>query len=196
MLFFGLLNKYWSFRVFCDAWTLSLPYALTFISGHYIHQTVCFIQRLPKMSSVAPFGHYVWLKCMSDKEKSLFCNSGALCLSWASFVNEKLVWRGLAISQWFLGSFTIWWIKIYIKRFQLGIGLLIGVFWKFPSFCQSVAKPLIKLLYQPIHRNTMRTRGPSFGLIFPPIRNDVIKYTKLVHSVVRIFVLKILETKN
>ena len=61
------------------------------------------------------------------------------------------------------------------------------------SQCRKLAH---KLLYQPIHRNTMSTRGSCCGLIFPQIVNVEIESAKLVLSVVETYLFRNLETKN
>ena len=50
----------------------SLAYALKLISVYYIQSTICVISILPKVSLVALFLQYVWLKCMSDNNEKLF----------------------------------------------------------------------------------------------------------------------------
>ena len=140
---------------------LSLMHAAKLFSVHDTHLYFCFISRLPKVSSVALLRHSVWPKFISDREKTLFCNAGTLCLSWASVVHEKLVCGALAIPWWFIASFPIWWIYSFLSylmnyewKFVLkaSTGLLIRFFRKIPSVSPSVAKQQIILLYQPIHR--------------------------------------------
>ena len=50
---------------------------------------------------IGQFVHFVWLKCVSCKQNTFLHDAGTICLSWASFVHEKLVCRELVISWWF-----------------------------------------------------------------------------------------------
>ena len=110
--FFCFFHEFWYFLVFARLWHLSLPHGLNL----FLHIT------LSEFGS--PFFALVWPKCIPDREHTLFCNVGTLCLSWASVVHRKLACRWLAIPWWFLAAFTILWMKIYIKCFKLSIGLL------------------------------------------------------------------------
>ena len=77
----------------CDAGTFKFAACLkTIFCAWY---SFVFFSRLPKVSSVALLWHNVWLLWRSYRNKTLFCNPGTLCLSWVSFVHEKLVCRGL-----------------------------------------------------------------------------------------------------
>ena len=97
-IFFGLFHECWPFHVCATLGHLSLPFALKRISVYHIHQTICFISGLPKMSKIGQLFHFVWLKCVSCKQKTFLRDAGTLCLSKTSFVHEKLICRELANS--------------------------------------------------------------------------------------------------
>ena len=153
---------------------LSLPRALKLFFCTWCSPIFCFISKLSKVSSVAVLRNYVWLKCISDREKTLFCDAGTLCLSWVPLVHMKLVSKELLIWWWFLTSFTIWWMKMCIECFNFSIGLLIRVLLRFTSVSPSVAKQQITFLYKPIDGKTMRTWGPSFGFMLPDMKGEQI----------------------
>ena len=115
--FFCLFHKFWPFHVCATLGHLSLSFALKHISVYHIHQTICFISGLSKMSKIDQLFHFVWLKCVSCKQKTFLRDAGTLCLSKTSFVHEKLICRELANSWWFLGSFTISRLKKHSAHF-------------------------------------------------------------------------------
>ena len=111
-------------------------------------------------------------------------------------MHEKVSGRGLAISCYFLVYFYFrnYWV---FSTLHWGNDTVLVVFSSFLLFCPSIAKCAIKLLYQPIYRNSIISRySRLFCFSYISLCVDVaIQNMKQVLSILKILVKIYFETK-